>query len=93
MLGEGERVVIGVAKGTFICGSILWIALRFGVCRLHACRDGVFKVCGLQRGQGRDLICDWWIGISKWACREFFGFGGGWGLGRGMREGGKEGGK
>ncbi len=43
--------------------------------------------------EGRDLVCDWWIGISKWACREFFGFGGGWGLGRGMREGGKEGGK
>ena len=60
-------------------------------CVMHACGDGVFKVCGLQRGQGRDLICDWWIGISKWACKEVFGFGGGWGLGRGMGEGGQRG--
>ena len=41
----------------------------------------------------RDGICGWWTGRSKWACKEVFGFGGGWGLGRGMGEGGKEGGK
>ena len=38
-----------VAKGTFIGRAVLWIALGFGVCRLHACGVEVFKVCGLQR--------------------------------------------
>ena len=71
---EEERlwrlVACGWARGegrTFICGSILWIALGLGlvVCGLwnvfrvmHACGVGVFKVCGLQRMEG---ICDLWL--------------------------------
>ncbi len=32
-------------RAAFICGSILWIALGFGVCMMRACGVGVFKVC------------------------------------------------
>ena len=54
------------------------------------CAVGVFKVCGLQGTRKRlDLwLVDWG---SKWACREFFGFGGRWKLGRGRGGGGKVG--
>ena len=45
----GGLWLVGGRRGTFIGRGILWIALRFGICRLHACGVGVFKVCRLQR--------------------------------------------
>ena len=57
-----------VAKGTFICGSILWIALRFGVCRLHACGGGRFPSLWIAGGEemvaklGLGFICVYVVG-------------------------------